>query len=143
MIHFLFSVACTDGGVGDQLTDKSGIDTAGTAGDDVTAPVIDFVPPETNLPSGQDVVLDASISDVGTGVLTAELFFRNETDGSKDWKSVGFLPIGSDLWQATIQADEQRSGGMWYYIRAVDHALNEGYFPEDGDVEPLHFGFTD
>lgn len=146
MFYMMLMTACGNQGVGgDQLSDKgsSGDDTGLDGGDDSAPPIITFAGPDTNQPSGEDVVLDASISDEGSGVFTATLYYRNETDGSGDWKNIGFVSVGSDLWEATIQADEQHSGGMWYYLRAVDHAQNESYFPDDGPADPLHFGYTD
>ena len=140
----LFLAGCGTGGVGaDQPGDNLSSDTADFVGDDTTPPSISFVEPERGLPSGEDVVLDAGIGDDESGVFTATLYFRNETDGSKDWKSTAFVNVGSDLWQATIQADEQHSAGMWYYLRAVDRSQNETFFPEDWSSKPLHFEYTD
>lgn len=137
-------VACGNSGVGaDGLSDKAPTDTALDDSNDEVPPLITFEVDEQNRPSGQDVELEANIMDEGSGVFTATLYFRNETDGSKDWKSIGFVSLGSDLWMATISADEQHSSGMWYYIRAVDFAQNEAFFPEDGEVDPLHFGYAD
>ena len=111
---------------------------------DDAEPTIVFDPLTENQPSGEDVVLTANISDEGTGVFLATLYFRNETDSSKDWNSIGFLrPAEGDDWVATIAGKEQHSSGMWYYMIALDGSQNEASLPEQGGDEPFHFGYSD
>jgi hypothetical protein len=141
-LAFLFACASNVGG--DNLSkDGSSVDTGVDPGDDLEAPAIDFVPLDSNQPSGFDVVLSATIIDEGTGVFTATLYFWNETDSPSDKSKIAFLDQGNDLWQATIGADEQHSSGMWYYVSAIDRAQNESFSPEDGGDSPYHFGYSD
>lgn len=141
-IALILSIACTGSGVGqtpDALVEDSGF----AEGDDVP-PVIVFEPLTDNQPSGEDVVLTATISDADSRVFLASLYFRNETDSSKDWQSIGFVHQGDgDEWQATIREDEQHSSGMWYYILALDESQNEASLPTQGDEQPFHFGYSD
>lgn len=121
-----------------------GEDSGFDDGVDTTPPSIEFEPIVENQPSGQDVVITATITDEGTGVFIATLKFRNETASSKDWQDIGFIPDAErTVWTATIAAEEQRSGGMWYYLLAVDGSQNETTDPERGADDPYHFGYSD
>ncbi len=137
-------LACQEGIGGDNVSGDGTTDTDEfDEGSDEVAPTIVFEPFTDNQPSGTDVVVEAYITDEETGVFMATLYFRNETDSSKDWSSVGFTAQGDDLWQATIKADEQHSSGMWYYLLAVDMAQNAATSPDQGEEEPYHFGYSD
>ncbi|GDX78613.1 hypothetical protein LBMAG42_04240 [Deltaproteobacteria bacterium] len=141
-ITLILSMACTGSGVG-QTPDALGEDSGFTEGDEVP-PVIVFEPLTDNQPSGEDVVITASITDEGSGVFLASLYYRNETDSSKDWQSIGFAHQGDgDEWQATIREDEQHSSGMWYYLLALDGSQNEASLPTQGAEQPFHFGYSD
>jgi len=139
-----FLVGCGNQVGGNNVSDDGGGGETGIGqGDDVDPPVIDFVPLDENQPSGTDVVLTAGISDEGTGIFTATLFYWNETGRVTDASKIAFLDQGDGTWNATIKADEQRDGGMWYYLSAIDRAQNEAFSPEDGGDSPYHFGYTD
>jgi hypothetical protein len=141
----VLAAACdTNGPVNsDGLGDGS--DT-GLNGADDEAPTISFEPPADAQASGEDVVLHATIVDNegGSGLFIATLYYRNETDASSEWKSIGFVRQGdTDEFAATIKAAEQHSGGMWYYLLAVDLAQNEATLPEAGASAPFHFRYSD
>ena len=137
-------LACPSGVGGDNLSDGGGGDQDDIDdGSDTVPPTIVFEPFTDNLPSGEDVLVEAFITDEGGGVFAAPLYYRNETAGSSDWSSVGFVSMGDDLWSAKIKAEQQQSGGMWYYLRAVDYAQNEATDPEKGGDDPHHFGYSD
>ena len=137
------ALGCGTDGVLDN-PDVQGGDDSGLEAGDTVPPVIEFVPVEDNQLSGDDVEMVATITDDGAGVFIATLYFRNETDSSKDWKQIGFLRQGeSDDWVAKIAADEQHSSGMWYYLEAVDRSGNTSVDPSQGGDQPYHFGYTD
>lgn len=139
----LYALACGADGVIDE-PNQIGEDSGFVDSVDDVPPMIEFVPLEDNQLSGADVVLEATITDDGTGVFLASLFYRNETDSSKDWSSIGFVPQGEPgAYAATIQADEQHSSGMWYYLLALDGSQNETLSPTQGADQPYHFGYTD
>ncbi len=119
---------------------------SGFGGGDETPPSIAFEPPEEPQPSGDDVVLEATLvdNDGGSGLFVGTLYYRNETDASTAWKPIGFVRQGeSDVFHATIKAAEQRSGGMWYYLLAIDVAQNEAVAPESAPESSYHFRYTD
>lgn len=139
----LYALGCGADGVLDNPNVQGG-DDSGFDSVDTTPPVIEFTPLEDNQLSGEDVVLNATITDDGAGVFIATLYYRNETDSSKDWQKIGFLRQGdTDEYVATIQADAQHSSGMWYYLEAVDGSGNSAVDPEQGADQPYHFGYTD
>ncbi len=143
MTLFFVLAGCTGQAVG---TDPNvqGDDSGFEDGEDQLPPTIEFEPLTDNQPSGEDVAIVATIVDDQSGVFIASLYFRNETASSKDWKSVGFVPDGGGgVYTATISADEQRSGGMWYYLLARDGAQNESVSPAQGSDQPYHFGYSD
>jgi len=144
-MFLMVMLACSEGppassdGLGD------GTDSGFNSGDTV-APSITFEPVDDAQPSGEDVVLEATIVDNegGSGVFVGTLYYRNETDASSDWKPIGFVRQGeTDDFKATIKASEQHSSGMWYYILAVDVAQNEAVLPEGAPASPYHFRYTD
>lgn len=122
-----------------------GTDTGFNSGDEV-APTITFEPLEDAQPSGEDVVLEATIADNegGSGLFVGTLYYRNETDASTDWETIGFVRQGeTDDFKATIKAAEQHSSGMWYYLLAVDVAQNEAVLPDTAPTTPYHFRYSD
>ncbi len=138
-------VACSEAppsssdGLGD------GTDTGFNSGDEV-APIITFEPVEDAQPTGEDVVLEATIADNegGSGLFVGTLYYRNETDASTDWETIGFVRQGeTDDFKATIKAAEQHSSGMWYYLLAVDVAQNEAVMPATAPTTPYHFRYSD
>jgi hypothetical protein len=141
----LFAVACDGPGPGSSKGLGDGTDSGLNTGDDVP-PSITFEPVSASQPSGEDVVLQATIADNdgGSGVFLGTLYYRNETDASTEWKTIGFVRQGEgDEFKATIKAAEQHSSGMWYYLLAVDVAQNEAVLPSGGPEAPYHFRYAD
>jgi len=136
------AIGCGSDGLIKEPNVNGGNDTSFNEGD-TSPPEIIFEALYGNQPGGEPVVMDATITDEGNGVFIATLYYRNETDSSKDWKSIGFVPGAAEgEYTATIPADAQHSSGMWYYLFASDGA-NETTSPEQGPDSPYHFGYTD
>ncbi len=141
----LLGTACTEAPPANSAGLGDGSDSGLAGGDDVP-PTITFEPLSEAQTSDTDVVLEATIADNegGSGVFLGTLYYRNETDASTEWKSIGFVRQGeSDDFKATIKAGEQHSGGMWYYLLAVDVAQNESILPSTAPTTPYHFRYTD
>ena len=69
-------------------------------------------------PEGQDIVINARITD-NTAVASAYLYFRR--GGERDFKPrIGLRPQGSANYSGTIQKDQVSSSGLEYYIEATD-----------------------
>lgn len=88
---------------------------------------------------GLDVPVEATVTDEGTGVLFVYLYYKNEIDGSADWRNSLMTTTGGGVYSGTIRGNDMRGGGVDYYIEAVDYAENYGYAPERGGDGPYHF----
>lgn len=110
--------------------------------EDTTAPVITHEPVAGPVAFGEDVAITATITDEGTGVLFAYLYYRNETDGSNDWDDLALIPNG-ETYSATISGSDHHSGGIVYYLYAVDKSENEAFAPDEADGDPYHFRLTE
>jgi hypothetical protein len=107
---------------------------------DVTPPEIDHAPIDESMPLGQDVTIVAIITDEGSGVVFTRLFYKNETDASDQFSTIALAATGNENeYSAVIDGDEEASGGMNYYIEAVDGAQNTAWSPTEGPDDPYHF----
>lgn len=105
---------------------------------DELAPVIVHTAVTETQTFGEDVAIEATVTDEGSGVLFVYLYYKNETDGSADWTRSILTPNG-DIYTGTIQGEDQRGSGVDYYLEAVDKQQNTSWAPEDGDDDPYHF----
>lgn len=134
----LLFVACGDKD-GDNILDggavDSGDDTAPPA--DTDCPVIEHEPIETTQTIGKSVPISATVTDA-TAVFVVELYFKKET--STTWQRLNMAASpGTSLYQSEIPASQVGSGGMDYYLRAVDTNQNGCTLPLEGEEEPFHF----
>lgn len=106
---------------------------------DQEPPLIEHVPVEEAQLMGTDVTISAVVTDEESGVFSVKLYYKNETAGSGDWQSKNMALMGEDEWVAVIPGDEQASGGMNYYIAALDLVQNSAASPDDGAGDPWHF----
>jgi len=91
---------------------------------------------------GVDVPVEATVTDEGAGVLFVYLYYKNEIDGSEDWRDV--LMSGVDgVYTGTIRGSHMQGGGVDYYIEATDYAQNIAAAPDDGADDPYHFRIAD
>lgn len=135
------SVAFLLSGCGTGLTSHQG-GTTDTSFEDTTdgdAPVIEHVPITDAQPLGEDVDISAIITDADSGVFLVKLYYKNETSGSGDWESSAMVPLADDQWVGTIPGEMEASGGVNYYIEALDNAANVVDSPEKGAEDPWHF----
>lgn len=88
---------------------------------------------------GQDVYIEARASDP-SGVQVFTLYYQRETDATWKQKIMNF--VGGDLYQGTISGTDVSSGGMRYYLEAIDTLDNASCLPEDCDGDPWHFAVT-
>lgn len=132
----LFAIACG----GDTTSKISGNrDTGFEDTTDQVAPTIEHVPISDAQQLGVDVDITATVTDDDSGVFVVKLYYKNETSGSGDWLSSSMIPLADDQWVGTIPGDSESSGGMNYYIEALDNAQNTAASPEKGADDPWHF----
>lgn len=122
------------------------VDTDAKAKPDLEGPRIRHVPGDEPVVIGQDVLIEASAKDEA-GVFSMELHYRRET--SVEWVVVGMTRVGDTLddaalYQGTIRGRDISSGGMYYFLSAVDNSeyQNESFLPAQGDNDPWRFPVT-
>lgn len=114
-----------------------GVDTS----DDSTCPVITTTPISVAQPLGEDLLIEAHVTDYESGVSTVHVWFRQET--SMTWIDQELLsidPFGN--YEGEIPGEEVGSAGMYYYISALDGSENECYLPLEGPDDPYYFRVT-
>lgn len=120
---------------------------------DTTPPVIDHAGVGEVITFGTDVSVLAEISDPESRIVLVTLWFKNETDGTSDWQQRAMVlapdvEAGEDsglevyTYTATIPGAQHRSGGMDYYIEAVNNAQLTARAPDEGASDPFHFRLT-
>lgn len=116
-------------------TAESGIDTD-TVGD-TECPVIQSDAITTTETYGEPVPIHATITDAGCGVFMATVYYRQET--SSTWSTTGLTRSGeTDAWVGEIPGADVRTGGIYYYLYAIDACGNECTLPTSED-EAWHF----
>lgn len=111
---------------------------------DAEGPVIEHTPITAAQVVGEDILVDATVHDE-SDVFVVEIWYQRET--AVEWKNtsmvkVGDLPDdGGSLYQGRIRGSDVGSGGMRYYLSAIDYseAANEGCLPEDCSEDAWRF----
>ncbi len=120
---------------------NTGSDT-GDTGDtgptvDVDCPEIDHDEISASQPLGENVAIEATVTDP-SGIFVVEIYFKTET--SSNWTRLNMSAApGSDLYTVEIPGSQVTTGGMDYYLHAVDLLNNECTLPLDGADDPFHF----
>jgi len=127
-------------------TKPTGITTgdSGDTGDtgstqDLSCPSIDHTPIETAQPINVAVPVTATIVDAGSGVFVVELYFKKEASTSYTRLTMTLDDPANGVYAAEVPASQVASGGMDYYIQAVDNQQNTCTDPYDGANHPYHF----
>ncbi|MBN8704649.1 MAG: T9SS type A sorting domain-containing protein [Bacteroidetes bacterium] len=91
-------------------------------GSDVTPPVIEVEPVVFTTAKTTPTQVSATITDAGTGIETASLFYGFAEDG--EFVEVSFEPTGDSTFTGVIPGQE---GGtdVYYYVTAMDSSGNE------------------
>lgn len=124
-----------------------GIQTISTPGGDLTEeadetpPVIEHEPIEGAQIWGQDVDIMSIVTDDDSGVFQVTVYYKQET--STVWDKNNLTKTSQDgSYEGVIRGDAVGSGGMHYYIEAVDYEENVATMPEGGQDDPYHFRVT-
>ncbi|MFZ5475792.1 MAG: hypothetical protein ACOZNI_03360 [Myxococcota bacterium] len=128
-------IACDSGDIGStQVEDDDFVEET-----DEDPPVIEHEPITDAMPWGQDISVQATVTDGedGEGVFMVTLYYKAETASWADGNSVQMGGAG-DLWQGTIPGDDHAGSGLNYYIEATDKAQNAALDPERGEEDPYH-----
>jgi hypothetical protein len=134
-------LAC-DGGNTGVGGDGSTTDDTGDTGPvvDETCPTITHTPIEDPMLLGKPIEVSATVVDDQSGVFVVKLFYKRET--TTTWSDVGMTMTGADLYTGEIPGSAVGSGGMDYYLQAVDIDQNGCTLPTDGASDAFHFRVT-
>lgn len=56
------------------------------------------------------------------------------------WNDTTLMDLeGDTIYDGQIPGSDVLTGGMYYYVYAMDREENEATFPEEGEGDPLHF----
>ncbi|MSP56865.1 MAG: hypothetical protein EXR69_14870 [Myxococcales bacterium] len=125
-------------GLSSKISDGSQ-DTGFVDNTDAVPPVIVHAAVEDAQPLGVDVPITATVTDDESGMFQVKLYYKNETAGSGDWDSLVMAPSDGGVFNSVIPGEDETSGGMHYYILALDNAQNEADSPAKGAEDPWHF----
>lgn len=105
---------------------------------DNTPPVIEHEPIETAQVYGDSVLLSATVLDEESEVFVVQVFYRQET--SSMWEDAPLVDMdGDDVFDGQIPGSDVMTGGMYYYLYAMDNHENHAYDPPEGEDDPFHF----
>lgn len=114
--------------------------------EDLEAPIVRTTPVNEPQVYGGDIIIDAIVKDA-SDVFTVELVYRGETEATWYRKVMGI--VGGDETngyhvQATIRGSDVRSGGLYYYVEAIDASSNSnvGCSPATCDEDPYHISIV-
>ena len=113
------------------------VDAPDSGQEDLDGPIIGSTPLGNPQYMGSPLTITADITDEAGEVQDARVFFKEET--LVTWDHVGMSEVKGSTWEGTIPPESLGSGGMDYYIWAVDDSLNETFLPEHGADDPYHF----
>ncbi len=135
-IGFVVALTCTAACNDDRIGGRQISDSDFVA--DADGPEIQHTPITEAQVFGQDVLLEATVSDE-SDVFTVEVYYQQET--SIEWDRSTLTEVGGGLWQGRIKGSDVGSGGMRYYLKGVDYSdqANEGCLPEDCGEEAWRF----
>jgi hypothetical protein len=113
--------------------------------EDLEAPIVRSSPITEPQVYGQDVLIEAVVKDP-SDVFTVTLSYQAETAGPQDWHDIQMNQVGGDktngyFYQGFIKGNQVYSGGMRYYIQAVDDSNNSnvGCAPDRCKDDPFTF----
>lgn len=131
---FGFAIGCSGGGT--QVVTTTG---NGPADDgDTVAPEIEHEPIDAAQYWGEDVFVEATVTDDNSGVFMVRVVYKQET--STFWYEAGLTAQNSEgFYSGVIPGEDVGSAGMHYYIYAVDYEDNTAYMPDDGEEDAYHF----
>lgn len=121
---------------------------------DTVGPVISHTHDPSPRIMREPVFIGADIYDVGqgeddpntldvveneaSGVFDAQVYFQRETDGDT-WASLRMDRVADGRYEMEIPSSDVTSGGIRYYLWAIDEEGNESCLPEACESDAWHF----
>jgi len=140
-IALILSLTACEGAGGDGTqTRTEEEDTAVGGSSDNIAPALEHDEVVSPQSASGYVSVTATIFDDSAIVNTA-VYFRPQINAN--WDSVGMTPQGPDVYIGTLGPDDMQSGGMHYYIEAVDQYGNVGTLPDGAPNDYFKFDLVE
>jgi len=136
----LSMTACEGSGGGGAQQQTEDQDTAIGGGVDNLAPSLEHTEVVSPQSASGYVSITATIFDENAIVNTA-IYYRPQTSAS--WSSLGMTAQGPDVYIGTLGPAEMQSGGMHYYIEAVDQYGNVGTLPDGAPNDYFKFDLVE
>lgn len=111
----------------------------GVPGDeDQEGPLLNHTPVGDGQPAEQEVQVSCTALDPESGVVSVTIYYKQET--SSMWNAVELRPVDDEgSYEGAIPAEDVGSGGIDYYLSAMDREENVSSLPEDATDEVYHF----
>jgi len=118
------------------ITDGT-IDTSVEVDED--APVIEHVPIDSAQPISQDVAINALVIDELSAIDTVSVIYKRSD--AAEWTNALLEEADDDsgTWTGVIPGSDVNGSNIFYYITAIDSAGNAGFYPLDGEANPIGF----
>lgn len=104
---------------------------------DEDAPIIEHVPIDSAQPISQDVRIEALVLDDLSAIDTVSVVYKRSD--AADWSNDLLEEGDDDMWVGQIPGADVNGSNIFYYITAIDSSGNEGFFPVDGEANPIGF----
>lgn len=137
MVAPLLALLACGPGLSSRVVDNSDTDVP-----DTTGPVITHTPITNAVMFGEDVNIEATITDDESRILLVTLWYKQETQGSNDFSQRAMVGDADGVYRAVIPASAQGSSGMDYTIEAVNASNLRSFAPSEGKSDPYHFRLT-
>lgn len=111
----------------------------GVQGLDQTAPVIVHTPVPDGQVAATSVMIEATVTDPGSGVDTVVLFHRIE--GAAQFQSAALVAVGGDRYRVALPGAQVQIPAVEYYLAATDGAApaNAGRLPANAPTGVFRF----
>ena len=100
--------------------------TGGGGGEDTAPPEIQHTPASLVVPQGQEVIIQAEVTDLGSGVEAVLLAYLEGGRGSENAVISPMVLVSGNTYQTNIPANFVNERGLQYLIAASDLAGNDG-----------------
>ena len=104
---------------------------------DEDAPIIEHVPIDSAQPIAQDVAIQALVLDELSAIDTVAVVYKRSD--AAEWSNALLEEGDDEMWAGAIPGADVNGSNIFYYLTAIDGSGNEGFFPVDGEANPIGF----
>ena len=106
---------------------------------DEDAPIIEHEPIDSAQPIDQAVSIVATVTDELSGIDTVAVVYKRSD--AADWTTSSLTETDAEAgtWSGEIPGSEVNGSNIFYFLAAIDTSGNEGFYPRDGEANPVGF----